>query len=83
VVRHRFHAGDIGSPPSQLMADWLIGCHAGLPCISMKTPWHERLSKAESHLAVGALLSAVTVAAAWMPARGAGRTHPAMVLRVE
>ena len=34
-------------------------------------------------VAVGVLLSAVTAAASWIPARRAGRTQPAAVLRVE
>jgi len=36
-----------------------------------------------TYIAVGALLSAVTAGASWIPARRAGRTHPATVLRAE
>ena len=36
-----------------------------------------------TYVAVGVLLSAVTAAASWIPARRAGRTHPATVLRAE
>jgi len=43
--------------------------------IAASDPW--------TYVAVGALLSAVTAAAAWIPARRAGPTHPATVLPVE
>ncbi|MGH7680273.1 MAG: ABC transporter permease [Gemmatimonadaceae bacterium] len=36
-----------------------------------------------TYVAVAALLSAVTAAASWIPARRAGRTHPVTVLRAE
>jgi ABC-type antimicrobial peptide transport system permease subunit len=42
-----------------------------------------RASDPWTYVTVAVLLTAVTVAASWIPARRAGRTHPATVLRTD